>query len=132
MSCARCGHELLGRQRKWCSDNCRKRAFDSDQYRGTCEDCGARTTRRSYHQCDGCRRAEAARGQLERRLVIAAMWGDGLTLPQIAETLETTVNTVGTQIAVMRTEGWELPYRRPQNVIDFCRALGLRDRKAAA
>lgn len=66
---------------------------------------GSKAAKVSGEQCPGC--AEKRRGS------IVEWWGEGLTLAEIADRLDWTINHVGTEIARMRQRGYDLPYRRP-------------------
>jgi type I restriction enzyme S subunit len=47
-----------------------------------------------------------------RRTGIQLMWEDGYSMAEIAETMEISSTQLGNELARMRKEGWNLPYRR--------------------
>lgn len=110
--------------------NERKRQWDRENYRGECEECGVPTATRHVTRC--LLHTDQRRGHEERVIVICDMWADGCTLSEIAETLDTTTNTIGTELAKLRAKGYPLAHRRPPHVIEWARELGHRNRKAAA
>lgn len=74
-------------------------------------DCG-RLKWRGEARCQRCahERKRAARDGRYRRIEV--MWNDGASLNEIASALHTTRGTISFHMAVMRREGWKLPYRR--------------------
>lgn len=77
-------------------------------HRGVCSQCdGPMDRKRDGGICSSCR-AEGAR---VRRQTLQTMWNSGAPLAEIAAALATTVNVVGTEMAHMRADGWDLPYR---------------------
>jgi transposase len=60
----------------------------------------------SFANCPGCAQ--------EKRERIAELWHQGASTTQIAAEIGTTAGTVRVEIARMREDGWDLPYRRPQ------------------
>lgn len=126
-SCLRCGKSLgpnAHGNRKWCSENCRKRAWErkwlrSDASRHVCPDCGERLTagsarpvlvkrhedaRGTPHQgCPGC-----ARKQREQ---IVEWWAAGMSSRELCDRLGWTKGTLSGQLDRMRRLGYDLPYR---------------------
>lgn len=132
-ACAGCGVPLAsnrgpGRQRKWCSERCRKRTL----YSGTCVECGAPTNNgtvpppRLCARCNGHRQGEANRAEWEpyRRLV-EQMWAEGMTARQIADALGWTTKWSTAHICVLRRQqGYNLPLRRTPEQIARMTASG--------
>lgn len=90
MNCARCSSPLTGRQVKWCSEGCRKRAFDEAR-RTACIVCGSALGEKSSydatercHACDAKRR----RAELDARVTrVAEMYNAGASTRAIADDL---------------------------------------------
>lgn len=78
--------------------------------RGTCQRCGEMmgVDNSLDGTCSACV-LEIAEARRER---IVALWGEGLSLKEIAAALETTANSIGTEMASMRRRGYDLPKRR--------------------
>lgn len=103
--------------RKWCSDRCRK-----TQYAGACIDCDATLNGsdgrgpNASKRCPSCQLVIARAVNSERRQCtdqrVADLYRSGLSLRSIAAEIGSTVNSVATRMVRMRSEGWELPYRR--------------------
>lgn len=85
----------------------RKRLAENSPNR--CVECGAGMNPRGKAGgiCIACR----AEHSVKRKQEIQRLWNDGQSLPQIAERLNTTVNSVGVTMTQMRDDGWELPLR---------------------
>lgn len=94
MTCQWCGDPLSGRQRQWCSENCRKRACD-DRMRAPCPECGEpmsvrsayRHKGRSQMSCRACCRKREAAAQRARVEDVAEMYREGLSMREIAAEL---------------------------------------------
>lgn len=90
MACQRCGGPLTGRQKQWCSDNCRKRACDN-RARGLCIDCGDPLGPRSAwvgtERCRPCRFKREAAAHRLRVEDVAEMYREGMSMREIARTL---------------------------------------------
>jgi len=71
-------------------------------------DCGRLMARHSL-VCEHCISGE----KVAKREQMVALWNQGLNAPQIAERVGTTAKTVQCEIARMRREGIDVPYRRP-------------------
>lgn len=109
--------EELGRElnRAWKDRNReRVRAYNRqyqathEKARGTCSSCGGRTSRQNDGGvCMDCR--SAARCRRAERIV--AMWASGLAMPEIAERLELSMNTLRGELGWARARGYDLPYR---------------------
>jgi DNA-binding NarL/FixJ family response regulator len=119
--CARpgCGRELPPRRRRYCSDNCRKRACES-AHRATCIDCGTALTTgsawRGHVRCRSCHVAHVNEQTVARRLEIQRLWHEGLRAREIAAAMGSTTGSIGVEIRRMRIAGWDLPFRRQQRV----------------
>lgn len=112
MVCERCGAELHGKQRKFCSANCRKRASD-DRDRARCSSCGRTLApgsgRRGTTRCRSCA-GRAQRHEAARELIVG-MWRDGASLSEIAASVGITRSGLGATMRRMRVEGCDLPLR---------------------
>lgn len=97
MRCAGCENEVPpkapgspGRPRKWCSENCRKRAHENEIV-GACKDCGRGMPRRWVYderqRCRECYLASSERRMEARAQIIADMWQDGLLIREIADAM---------------------------------------------
>lgn len=88
-----------------------KRRDDHKRYgrNDTCV-CGQPKMTRSEF-CPGCRREILAEQHRERCSYIHSCWHAGMTLAEIANGLESTANSIGTEMAHMRRDGWDLPKR---------------------
>lgn len=111
--CELCGAAFVDRSsaqsRRYCSDDCRRAAWDRVHYRGVCELCGAATSRRGIVRCAKHVPQSVRAG--ERREFIARRWSEGALTREIAVELGSTKAAVGVQIARMRADGWDLPHR---------------------
>lgn len=91
-----------------------KRAWEREHDTGQC-DCGRRlgigSRHRGYKVCHACHAEMVAVGTAMRRERIFEMWAQGLKQREIAEALGTTRPTISTDMARMRRDGWDLPYR---------------------
>lgn len=99
-------------------ENARKRAWEhAPEQRSTCEICGvllqAGSRTRGNHRCQPHERLYRRLRLAARRAVIEQMYRRGEPYTAIAARLGSTVNAVGVEMARMRNEGWDLPYRRP-------------------
>ena len=84
-------------------------------HKGVCLRCGGPMNRRHANGlCRLCRHELRA----DRRQQIAQMWNAGRSIRGIAAELGSTPNSVGTEMAFMRRDGWELPYRRQAKAIN--------------
>jgi hypothetical protein len=115
---------------KWCSERCRK-----EQYAGRCIDCGARTSGSDGHgpnapkRCVACAvpiiAAERARRQREEaepeRQRLVARFNDGVTLSALADEFGCSLEAIKGRIFHLRSQGYDLPYRRSQVTIDAIR-----------
>lgn len=113
-TCERCDESLAGRdpRARFCSENCRKRAWDDTRYRGTCEDCGGVTRRPERTRCKACQRAADRRLVDARDSIIAGMWADGATWPEIGEAFGWTQDHTSAELGRIRQEKpGLLPYR---------------------
>lgn len=112
MTCARCDRPLTGRQAKWCSENCRKRAWD-DSHLSTCVDCGTTIGGRST-RCWECDLRERDKRRVERWTRIATLWAEGLTMREMVERGcgRATISALGVEMDRMKKAGWDLPIRR--------------------
>lgn len=120
--CARCGASLPdkpaghpGRPRKWCSDNCRKRAWENENDRAPCADCGELMGTRSRNRSERCRtchdRREAAarRARLED---VAEMYRSGMPCREMAEQMGwSRTSDVGVLVNAARKAGLLTEYR---------------------
>jgi DNA-binding CsgD family transcriptional regulator len=90
-----------------------KRAWDRENYRGTCERCGGVTAHRNRGRlCRACadvRRAEPVHARAEQ---IVAWWAEGLKLREIGERLGWSKNRANVEVVHLRAKGYDLPYRR--------------------
>lgn len=83
------------------------------RYALPCPKCGRRMGSKSAHrphtpqQCRACWEG-GARGRYDQ---IVEWWAEGLSLREIASRLGWTTNTLGTTMARMRAEGYDLPHR---------------------
>lgn len=105
--CARCGKELIGRQTRWCSDNCRK-----DGVHGVCEVCGGET----HHVhvaavCATCNHAIRTNGKTLRLEAVARWYNEGLTVREIALKLGYSPNSKPGEITEARQAGLITHYR---------------------
>ena len=120
--CGTCGTSLPpakpGRQRKWCSERCRK-----EQYAKACSDCGTRidgtSPGKSTGRCHPC--ASKAQDHSQRPDVVKAreirerivtMWADGDKISEMARKLQINPDSLGVTMVNMRRYGYDLPYRR--------------------
>lgn len=74
-----------------------------------CVECGAGMNPRGKRggRCIACRTEQSK----QRRETIQRLWSEGRSLPEIAGVLNTTVNSVGQTMVLMRRDGWNLPLR---------------------
>ncbi len=90
-----------------------KRAWDRENYRGTCERCGSTAGKRNRGRlcwpCNVERRAELVHARAEQ---IVAWWAEGRTLAEIGERLGWSRNHLGNEMHALRAKGYDLPYRR--------------------
>jgi hypothetical protein len=94
MGCQRCGAVVPdarnGQTRKWCSENCRKRAAD-DRARGRCVDCetplAAGSAWTGGTRCRPCYDQREAAAYEERLQNFVAMYNEGMPLREIARRL---------------------------------------------
>ncbi len=73
-----------------------------------CAGCGQMV----YRAAELCRACENDRRRATRRR-IQVLWLDGRTHREIAQDLGTTTNVVGSTLALMRGQGWNVPRRGP-------------------
>lgn len=108
VACAECGDPFLtGRSsEKYCSSRCQRR----HAARSTCA-CGASKSP-SAEKCYGCQRAVFAAGRHERYTRIVDLWGQGLSMEQVAAEIGTTTNALGGEMVRARAAGYDLPRRR--------------------
>lgn len=88
-----CENVLTGRQRMWCSDNCRKRVWDSEN-RLTCIDCREplgvgvhRQVGTPAERCVTCERKRRNDGLTERVEFVARLYNESKTTPEIRQAL---------------------------------------------
>jgi len=77
--------------------------------RGICDGCGSQMGV-GYSRdglCLGCRRERRER----KRGTIQHLWIAGATIRQISEAVDTTPGAIGVEMAHMRRDGWDLPFR---------------------
>jgi hypothetical protein len=104
-----------GRPRKWCSDECRRRAWDRENVVLFCA-CGMRidppSVRQGTTQCRRCFLAAEERRVRERAERFAAMWADGRSLNEIADEFGWTRGHLSMEFNRIR-QRWPglLPYR---------------------
>lgn len=136
-ACAGCGAPLApseGRPRKWCSERCRKA-----QYSVPCEDCGApvngndgRGAHRWCLECSGKRAGERQKDAwLEHRVMIEAMWADGLTSREIGAAIGYSPKHAPHLITKLRYLGYDLPHRRTPEQLERM-GVGASERMAKA
>ena len=125
--CERCGaayeDRSPGANRRFCSDNCRKRTCDHS-HRSTCITCGGpmrigSTWNRADgrgDQCRACYRRESREWAEGRDATIYLMWHDGAGSAEIAAVLDGSTLSIRARISEMRAEGHELPHRRPDSI----------------
>jgi hypothetical protein len=115
-TCQACGARLPpslhpGNPRKWCSERCRK-----TQYSTPCEDCGQPTTGdgSKHRWCKSClanhqeSRIEGVRRRwAPHRVMVEAMWADGLSIKEIRELAGIPTFVPGPY----RAHGYDLPHR---------------------
>lgn len=116
-----------GRARKWCSARCRKA-----QYGGYCE-CGKKLHGSAGNgpnvskRCVACHQARRAEAGREKHRAYAQevtdLWNSGFTSREIAAVYNIQTLSARTLVLRLRSEGWPLEYRRPQNVIESGRKL---------
>lgn len=92
-----------------------KRSWENAHDRGVCA-CGAIMAvgagRRGFGRCWSCECAARRDARDARRDQIAALYREGGTLAIIAGELDSTTGSIGVELARMRADGWDLPYRR--------------------
>jgi hypothetical protein len=112
-ACERCGGELpnVHGNRRYCSDHCRRRAWDARQP-NSCPECGGERDIRA-RVCARCQRATWTKKRVERYDKLAALWAEGLTIKQLAVEFGKSENVMGGMICHARKAGWDLPLRRP-------------------
>lgn len=65
------------------------------------------------NRCLACHTAASERERTERRIRIAALWAEGLSMAQIASEMgRASKASVSVEMQRMRAAGWELPYRQ--------------------
>lgn len=107
-----CDTPLTPSQRKWCSENCRKRACDAS-HRATCVDCGKPMADRSgwrhndwpndrHQACENARRTAL---RLQRVGRVAEMYNAGLTMREIARALGYGENSKPPEVTAARKLG---------------------------
>lgn len=103
--CCGCGAELPGRQRKWCSERCRKLHYEDG-----CIDCGAPAW---GNRCLSCSLELLHKKQhiamTLRRIAILEMRAEGMLNTEIATRLKTTLSAVDSDVYRMRADGVEVP-----------------------
>lgn len=97
-----------GRKRHWCSDNCRKRAWDREvQPRAACRDCGAvlcpPSLRKGYERCRPCHFKRVGAEKEEILSFIEWMYNEGRPLREISE--EIGWRNTGTYLDLLRKAG---------------------------
>ena len=110
-NCVHCGKALPeGRDptRLYCSAGCSRRSSYRRSIR-TCEHCGEPS---QGVLCKSCRRDRYAAEREAQYQRLEAMWGEGLSMAEIAESLGTSENSLGVLICRARRNGRKLPYRR--------------------
>jgi hypothetical protein len=102
--CKGCGGELptMHGNRRYCSENCRKRWWDRERGRGVCEICGAVTWKRLKRCPQHAVIHEVAEA---RRAHIVEMWEAGLLIREIAAELGTTRDSLACEIDRLRKAG---------------------------
>lgn len=114
-----------GPERKWCSENCRKRTPEfraaEREYnrtpgrRGYCRICGGLKgagSPKGREICQAC----IARGKEAKYAEIQELWLAGATFPEITAELGMTQGYLGVTLHRMRREGWDVPYRYAKRV----------------
>ena len=141
--CQGCGESLppttwLGRDRKWCSERCRKAQHNE---REACVDCGGPTkfgARNGYSKtgiaprCQACTTARTQAEWAPYRRMVEEMWAEGLTARQIGEALGWEMKNPGARISTLRSRGYDLPRRYSDDRIATCVLNGESLRKARA
>lgn len=93
-----------------------RRRRSEERNRGECSECGGPmglgAVWRGVERCRSCSEAAAGRDKWLRWRAIQLAWEDGLSMLEIADVLDTTRNTIGTDMARMRAAGWDLPRRK--------------------
>lgn len=109
--CQGCGGVLPDQRsnRRYCSQNCRKRRWEREEYRGTCEMCGADTSKRTHRFC--AEHSDVRVAAHERRQHVVEMWAAGSTMREIADEIGFEFDHFKSEFARMRRYGYELPYR---------------------
>lgn len=111
--CLRCGEPVPHGARKWCSENCRKRASD-ERHRGQCIDCGAALGSRSgwtniakptKGRCVACDHREKAQRRRERIELVARLYNDGKKYREIAQALGYGANSLPPEVVEARKAG---------------------------
>jgi transposase len=96
-----------------------KRAEENRLDGRPCPECGAPRKRgcaRRATLCRDCRRRLIHEARVARRGRIGEMWRAGASRRAIAAALQSTPQSIGVEIARMRGDGWDLPYRRKSEV----------------
>jgi len=120
------------RERKYCSERCRK-----TQYSTPCEDCGAPTNGsngrgpKAPTRCRSCdvRRNRAAGA--EHKATVERLWAEGLSAKEIAKRLGWLGKNPGAQLSTLRSRGYDLPHRYSPERCERM-AVGAADRMALA
>lgn len=85
------------------------------QKRAHCSTCGSPlgvwSSRRGSTRCYPCYSAEELARTAERGHHIEGWWAEGLTLKEIADRLDWTVNHLFQEVHRLRAKGFDLPYR---------------------
>lgn len=106
-----------GLRRRFCSDNCRKRACE-DRYRAACADCGgpmgkgsAWPSKEQPSRCKACQFRAWDRDRNEFGRLVEGLWAEGLPLREIAKRLGISENHLAVETDRLRAEGFYLQYR---------------------
>lgn len=86
-------------------------------HQGVCPGCGCGTYYKAI-RCQACEINRLHQQSGSRRRQIAEMWAAGSTLREIAESLGSSANSVGTEMVRMRKAGYELTWRRRRKVAE--------------
>ena len=111
--CPPCGGEVPPsdrRPRKYCSGNCRKRAWDARNH-AACQDCGGEV-RHGRRTCSECLRTRFQAEKAAQLAKLERLWAEGLSREAIAAEMGWTVGSLEVRMAHFRAEGADLPYRR--------------------
>lgn len=113
VTCPHCGGPVppSTKGRKWCSDRCRKTAWNRTHFVKACPGCGTQI-KRSRTRCLHCHFEQVEAKTNEKFGAMERLWAEGLTEAEIAERLGMKVKVVGVQIQRAKGRGFSFPYRR--------------------